>query len=169
MRILEVIFVCWLEGRCLPRSHWPLISQNRPATQSSTVHKRSLEDDAETIVSGRLLGVSQNHTELEDSPWWQIDLGVGHIIYEIRLFNRLDGVLERMSLFEITASENDGIWRTVFIRNEPTLFGGVDGSPFIWVLDEGFTARWIRLVVPGSKHFLHLDQIEFYGIRHSSV
>lgn len=148
-----------------PKSRWPLISQNKSVSQSSTAHSRSVEDDAATIISGRLLGASQNHTSLEDSPWWQIDFGETYMIHETRLFNRLDGVLDRMSRFEIRVSKNKTDWKTVFVRNEPGLFGGVDGTPFVRVTERGFAARWLRLVVPGEKRFLHLDQIEFYGVR----
>lgn len=156
---------CGWKNAVFPKSRWPLISQGKSAVQSSTAHNRSIAADAVTIISGRLLGASQNHTNLEDSPWWQIDLGELHMIHETRVFNRMDGVLDRMSRFDLLASENETDWQTVLVRDEPGLFGGVDGTPFVRVSEEGFAARWLRLVVPGEKRFLHLDQIEFYGVR----
>lgn len=148
-----------------PKSRWPLVSQGRSVKQSSTVHNRSVEDDAAIIINGRPLGSSQNHTDLEHSPWWQIDFGETFMIHETRLFNRLDGVLDRMSRFDIMVSGDGVDWKTVFARSEPGLFGGIDGTPFVWISEEGIAARWLRLVVPGEKRFLHLDQIEFYGVQ----
>ncbi|MGI4744638.1 MAG: hypothetical protein ACRYGI_07045 [Janthinobacterium lividum] len=133
-----------------PKSRWQLISQGKSATQSSTAHDRSLEGDAATIINRRLLGASQNHTDLEDSPWWQIDFGETRMIHETRLFNRLDDVLDRIRRFEIVVLENKTDWKTAFVRNEPSLFSGVDETPFVRVPEEGFAAGYGWSCLPGN-------------------
>lgn len=146
-----------------PISRWTLLSQNCETSQSSTVHSRTIEQDSASIVSGKLTGKSQNHTKLESSPWWSIRFGTMRRIHEVRLFNRLDGVFERMALFCLYSSIDGEDWHCRYMKKDPSIFGGADGSPFVWVSEEGFDAVWMRLVVPGDQKYLQLDQVQIYG------
>ncbi|WP_408737068.1 galactose-binding domain-containing protein [Acetobacter fallax] len=70
------------------------------------MHNRSTDEDARALLSGKLTGRPQNHTALECTPWWSVDLGDIYQVHEIRLFNRMDGCFERMSNFAIFSFED---------------------------------------------------------------
>ena len=160
----------WLDqltrGRKLavfPPETWTLLSEGRKATQSSTIHNRPLEEDAQAAVSGLLTGRPQNHTGLDTDPWWAVDLGDNYRVHEVRLFNRLDGVLDRMATFQIQSSIEKEPWTLRHAKLDAEIFGGVDGAPYVWCDREGFVARYIRLLLPGENRYLHLDQIQVFG------
>ncbi len=147
-----------------PRARWPLISEGRTADQISTAHDRSAGQDASLVLSGRLTGKPQNHTELEDNPWWSVDLHRCYRVHEVRLFNRLDGVLERMTHFRLESSQDGRLWTIEHVKADDVVYGGADGTPYIWISEQGFEARWLRITVPGSERYLQLDQVQFYGV-----
>lgn len=80
------------------------------ATQISTVHAGTVEEDARRVLSGNLCGKCQNHTALEHNPWWEIDLESICLVHEMRLFNRLDGVPERVANFVLQGSLDNQEW-----------------------------------------------------------
>ena len=146
-----------------PYSRWSLLSEGCYANQSSTAHAGTIEEDAVRIISGRPNGRAQNHTEIETNPWWLIRFDRVRRIHEFRLFNRLDDVFDRMANFSVYSSTDETEWVCVYSRQDPAIFGGIDGSAFVWTDEQGFEASSIRLVVPGEGKYLHLDQIQFYG------
>jgi len=152
-----------LETTIIRGSTWPLLSVGKRATQTSTVHEGSRDEDACRAVSGRLTGRPQHHTALEDNPWWMVDLGALCHIHEIMIFNRLDGVLERMSSFKVEVSHDRFFWNTIIDRQNGPVFGGLDGTPFDWQSEEGVLGRYVRVTVPGVQVYLQTDQIEIYG------
>ncbi len=146
-----------------PRLRWPLISEARAADQVSTVHDRPAVQDASMLLSGYLTGKPQNHTEREDDPWWSVDLSEHHRVHEMRLFNRLDGVLERMAQIRLESSVDGWRWTVEHVKEDHDIYGGADGGPYRWVSEQGFVARWLRIIVPGSDRYLQLDQVQFFG------
>ncbi len=146
-----------------PVADWPLVSEGCAAQQVSTAHGRSTQEDAMSVLSGRLMGRSQNHTELETDPWWLVDLGQAYHVHEVRLFNRLDGVLDRMARFRIESSDDGKTWLTRHVKDDDALFGGADGTPYRWRSPTGFQARFLMLIVPGPGRYLQLDQVQVFG------
>ncbi|NHN93377.1 glycosyltransferase family 2 protein [Acetobacter sicerae] len=146
-----------------PASQWPLISTNCKTLQSSSAHPWGAEADSQNLINRRPNGRSQAHTEKEEQPWWQIDLGSVNCIQEIRIFNRLDVALERMCHFSLFSSLDGENWNEFYHHNSPEIFGGIDGTPFIWLSDAGVKARFMRVVVNGEPDYLNLDQVEVYG------
>ncbi|MFT8991218.1 MAG: glycosyltransferase family 2 protein, partial [Gluconobacter albidus] len=151
------------EYSIFPYCRWDIISKHKSATQISTVHPGSVDEDAQRVLSGNLCGKSQNHTALENNPWWQVDLGAVYKVHEMRLFNRLDGVVERVANFILDASINGNTWFVVMRKNDNVNYGGADGSPYIWVDIDGIEARFLRLTIPHDNTYLHFDQIQFFG------
>ncbi|GBQ15034.1 hypothetical protein AA21291_2037 [Swaminathania salitolerans LMG 21291] len=147
----------------IPVSRWTLLSKGKRATQSSTLHPGSRDDDAARAVSGRLTGNPQHHTALEDKPWWMVDLGALCHVHEIMIFNRLDGALERLSTFTIEISHDRFFWQTLIERQDGAVFGGLDGTPFRWEDEKGVIGRYVRMTIPLEKSYLQTDQIEIYG------
>ncbi|GBR67907.1 glycosyltransferase family 2 protein [Gluconobacter kanchanaburiensis] len=146
-----------------PRCRWDNISQHKSATQISTAHAGTVEEDAARVLSGNICGKSQNHTALENDPWWTVDLGSLCRVHEMRLFNRLDGVPERVANFVLHGSVNAQKWFQIMRKNDGVLYGGADGFPFIWVDQDGIQARFLRITIPGRQTYLHFDQIQFFG------
>lgn len=152
-----------IETTLIPGSIWPLLSVGKRATQSSTLHDGSRDEDACRAVSGRLTGRPQHHTALGDNPWWMVDLGTLSHIHEIMIFNRLDGVMERLSSFKVEVSHDRFFWNTIIDRRNGPVFGGLDGTPFDWRDEAGVLGRFVRVTVPGTQVYLQTDQIEIYG------
>jgi len=147
-----------------PELSWMNLSKGCAADQSSTLHApRTPEADAAMLVSGAFTGGSQNHTELEASPWWQVDLGATRIVHAVVLFNRLDGVLDRVARFEVSVSEHGETWETVYRKTDASLYGGIDGTPYRCEFEPGVAARYVRVTIPVASGYLHFDQIEVYG------
>jgi hypothetical protein len=138
---------------------------NRPARQSSTCVWSRHDDpavDAKGGNNGLITGFYGFHTEQEENPWWEVDLGAAISVSEIVVYNRVDapGVAARAMRLLISASDDGQIWRPLYKRTAPTLFGGADGNPLRISFKDGF-ARFIRLSLPG-KAILHLDEVEIY-------
>ncbi|WP_122039422.1 glycosyltransferase family 2 protein [Asaia bogorensis] len=151
------------QSSIVPCSAWELLSTGKRATQSSTLHEGSRDDDACRAVSGHLTGRPQHHTALEDNPWWMVDLGALSHIHQIMIFNRLDGVMERLSSFTVEVSHDRFFWTKIIDRKNGPVFGGLDGTPFNWVDQAGVVGRFVRLTIPGTQVYLQTDQIEIYG------
>jgi len=120
----------------------------------------SPEDDAPGACDGVKNGGTGFHTQLEDKPWWQVDLGAVQALDHALLYNREDcaGRAARMIML---LSEDGQNWRQVW-QNDGTIFhGGTDGKPLPVALS-GQKARYVRLQQPG-REFLHLDEVEVYG------
>jgi hypothetical protein len=143
----------------------PNLALNRPALQSSTSvwswHEEP-ELDAAGGNNGQVTGYFCFHTELEQQPWWRVDLGKPQPVTEVLVYNRLDDdpAARRAAHLCLSLSDNDETWRIVFARTEDTAFGGVDGNP-LRVNLQGEKARYVRVSLAGEG-YLHLDEIEVY-------
>lgn len=146
-----------------PPTRWPLISAGCFVTQSSTIHNCTREEDAAKLINQSPRGHSQAHTDCEERPWWRIDFGALKVIHEIRLFNRMDGVFERMNHFAFLGSQDGHTGYEFFVRTSDEVFGGLDGSPFIWVSEAGVSTRMLSIELRGEKNYFNLDQVEIYG------
>ncbi len=152
----------------VPRPPGVNIALGKRATQSSISEwsrEPTAEADAGRVVSGEFSGSCNNHTDYEFQPWWQVDLGALFKIRQIRVYNRIDhpDLLARASRFALDTSQDGLIWETVFQTEEAKLFGGTDGNPLIWNDPDRRAARFVRfrLLV---QQYLHLDQVEVYGV-----
>ncbi len=153
------------QGSAFPESPWTNLSKGCAADQSSTIHApRTRQADAAMLVSGAFTGGSQHHTELEASPWWQVDLGAPRIVHAVVLFNRLDGVLDRVARFDVSVSEHGKAWETIYRKTDASLYGGIDGTPYRCEFDPGVAARYVRVTIPVELGYLHFDQIEVFGV-----
>lgn len=151
----------------VPRPPGPNIALGKLATQSS-VSEWSREDtpekDASRLVSGQFSGWYNNHTNLDDPPWWQVDLGRRVEIQEIRVYNRMDvnvEIMARTARIAIEVSGDGQSWQTVFQRSDDSAFGGIEGNPLICKMEAPVTARLVRIVGRGQGT-LHFDQVEIY-------
>jgi hypothetical protein len=152
----------------VPRPPGANLAVGRSAMQSSTCSWSRHPDpvlDAAGAVSGVITGRASFHTDHEDGPWWQVDLGALCSVNEIRVFNRVDdpGVAARANRLAALASEDGSEWREVFRRTDEVPFGGADGNPLIWWPASAVRLRHLRLTVL-ARTWLSLDEVEVYGL-----
>lgn len=143
-----------------PPSQPTNLALNRPARQSS-MSEFSKPNDAQGGVDGVKNGSFGFHTKRENHPWWQVDLGVSSTIEEVRIFNRTDHNPERASTLMVRISDNAIDWKTVY-RHDGTNPGGV-GNPLKVRLSNAL-ARYVRVELGSPNEYLHLDEVEVYGM-----
>jgi hypothetical protein len=155
-------------ARIVPPARLPNLARGKPADQSSIgVEVRGLTavEDAAGAVNGQITGTAQCHTAWEDRPWWEVDLGASCLVYEVRLFNRVDDPSLRQNLgaFQIETADGDGAWGVVYCNEGAATIGGADGDPLILRLAQPIVARRLRVTALGHT-CLQLDQVEVYGV-----
>ena len=97
-------------------------------------------------------------TELQDAPWWRVDLIDGSPLEAIVVHNRRDGFQDAARTLKIEISD-DGIgWTT--IHSGISHFGDrSNGVPLNIPLGSKVWARYVRLSLTERAH-LHLSQVE---------
>ena len=151
------------------RSRFPMFVQpnlalNRKATQSSVSswsrHQDPIED-ARGGNNGIITGLYGFHTDLEDNPWWTVELDEVQPVAYIVIYNRIDdGLARRAEQITIELSVDGEDWKTVHLPTR--YFGGADGRPLSIHLDPALPARFVRLTLR-DRNYLHMDEIEVYG------
>ena len=83
------------------------LALGKPASQSSTADNDQAV--AGLAVDGNTSGIfaehSISHTNREQDPWWEVDLGEVCTIQEVRVWNRCDGVEDRLKNLSIIFSD----------------------------------------------------------------
>lgn len=118
------------------------------------------EQDAVGALDGVKNGEWGFHTENEDNPWWQIDLGEAASLDRIVLYNRTE-LAERNSRIIVLLSDNAQDFRQAYQHDGTTFYGHKDNKPLVVTLN-GAKSRYIRLQLPGRSYF-HLDEVEVYS------
>ncbi len=119
------------------------------------------DEDARGGCDGVRTGQWGFHTENEENPWWQVDLGEVLPLARAVLYNRCDACGERNRHIRVLLSGDGAAFETAY-QHDGTLFGGhPDGKPLTVPL-RGAKARYVRLQIAG-RSYLHLDEVEVYG------
>ena len=85
-----------------------LVSQGKPATQSSTLAGSSPAAAAAAVdgsTDGNFFHNSVTATNLETSPWWQVDLGASTPVSQIVIWNRTDCCASRLTDYWVFVSD----------------------------------------------------------------
>lgn len=106
------------------------LALRKPAIQSSTAD--SGESVAGLAVDGNTSGnysdKSISHTNLEQNPWWEVDLGEICKIKEIKIFNRADGVEDRLKGIKITIS-NETKQKSAWLKKSKSEYVKAEALP----------------------------------------
>lgn len=140
------------------------IAKGKTATQSSTA-PHSDPEGANGAINGIKTGRFGFHTNIENNPWWQLDLGEDYELEGILVYNRLDAAQCRIRALRILVSRDAEQWSVVYEHKMRPPFGGVrpyNGVPPLLVRLNGLRSRYIKLESP-EKTALHLDEVEVYG------
>ena len=154
--------------RIVPPSQLPNIALGKHADQSSISQwsrGATTSEDAAGPTSGDITGEAQCHTDLEEQPWWMVDLGAPHLLYEVRLFNRVDqpNYRDQLGAFRIETGDATGPWVTIHEDDGSRPIGGADGYPAIVKLPVPVVASRLRVMALGYT-YLHLDQVQIHGV-----
>jgi hypothetical protein len=107
------------------------------------------------------------HTQDENQPWWQVDLGEPSRVERIVLYNRCDEMAPRNARIIVLVSDDGATWRQVYQHDGNVFYGHTGGPPLEVRLSE-VTARHVRLQLPGKSYF-HLDEVEVYDDRAKNI
>lgn len=143
------------------------LALRRPANQSSVSQWSRAPtpiEDAAGAVSGNVTASYGFHTDLEDRPWWTVELAGRSMIREVRIYNRLEhmAVSDRCLQFAIETADIAGEWTESWRKSDARRFGGADGRPLVWRAPDGLVARHIRIRLLG-RNYLHFDAVEVFG------
>lgn len=111
--------------------------------------------------NGAITGGFGFHTDIEDQPWWQVDLCVNALITHIVVYNRLDEAA-RCRKLRASGSLDGKTWHVLAEKRDDALFGGADGRALVIEIQARIVARYIR-VTNMERNFLHLDDVQVYG------
>jgi hypothetical protein len=133
------------------------VALGKPASQSSA-SKWSAVDEAARAVSGTIPKDLAFHTDIEDRPWWQVDLLESIPIEKIVVHNRLDALQERARTLVVEVSDDAMGW--VVVHSGFAMFsGGHVGAPLELRLGGEVSGRYVRLSL-AERQWLHLSQVE---------
>lgn len=113
--------------------------------------------DAAGAVDGKINGEFGFHTDEQDKPWWQVDLGKVVALDSVVVYNRTVAA-ERVSKLRLLLSDDGKAWRTAYDHDGSVFFGHKDGAPLRVAL-KGAPARYVRLTTM-QRTWLHLDEVQ---------
>jgi hypothetical protein len=133
--------------------------QNRTRVPLATA---SPEQDAAGGCDGVINGAFGFHTESEDHPWWQVDLGSEQSLSSARIYNRGGNGLEsRASRLRVLLSSDGETFSEAYAHDGTPFLGHNDQNPLNVDLT-GHAARFLRIQLP-EKSYLHLDEVEVFA------
>ncbi|MCY3020415.1 MAG: discoidin domain-containing protein [Planctomycetota bacterium] len=119
------------------------------------------EEDAAGGVDGVKDGKWGFHTENEDNPWWQVDLGKATALDRVVLYNRCDDCGGRNVRIMVLLSDDAKAFKQAY-QHDGTPFSGYSDKKPLSVAMKGASARYVRLALSGKSYF-HLDEVEVYA------
>ncbi|MCB9220104.1 MAG: discoidin domain-containing protein [Ignavibacteriales bacterium] len=101
------------------------------------------------------------HSNLQDKPWWQVDLGGNFIVSSVKIYNRTDFAPERLSNFDIfvTSEKLDHTRENVFpLATESGSMGKVKA----YQANQPSAGRYVRVQLHGTN-YLSLAEVQVFG------
>ena len=131
------------------------IALHKPVSVSS-LHP-SAASPPSGLTDGETSGSYGVHTNKEESPWVQVDLGDVYRLSKIKIYNRGDGWFDDGLPMTLTISENGTNWTEIDKRTKSF------GQWMPWVVDAAKRrARYIR-VEGNHGAFVALSELEAFG------
>jgi hypothetical protein len=145
------------------------LAQGQAATQSSTL-PRSAAAGAASAVDGNTDGNysdgSVTATNLETSPWWQVDLGASTAISSIVIWNRTDCCGNRLSDYWVLVSDTPfqpGDTPATLQNRAGTFSSHQTSAPSpSTTITAGAQGRYVRLQLSGMN-YLSLAEVQIFG------
>lgn len=134
------------------------IAVGKSASQSS-VYRNRKNCNAGGAVSSEVMQKYGFHTELEDSPWWELDLGAISRPAMIKIYNRRDSLQVRARSISISVSKDRNNWVT--LHRGCVYFGGGDADAFSVPLNGKVEFQYLKLQLHERRHF-HLARVAVF-------
>ena len=134
------------------------VAIGKAARQSSISTDSRSHDEATNAISGTVSETYAFHTDTEERPWWEVDLGADYPIEGVLVFNRADSCGSRAYGFVLKIAGAAGAYEPVYRRNGRP-FESATGPARVALL--GRTARRIRIELE-SYTCLHLTAVQVY-------
>lgn len=135
------------------------LALGKTATQSSAYPWGGA---AGLAVDGNTSGLwghgSVTHTNLELSPWWQVDLGSVALVGKVELYNRVDCCAGRLSNFQVLLSADGTSWQA---WDHP----GVAGTQVSFTVNR--SARYVKVQLDATgvaDRILSLAEVKVLGV-----
>jgi hypothetical protein len=132
------------------------ISAGKTATQSSTA-KISAPGYATLALCDDAKRDFAFHTDLEENPWWMVDLGGQYPLSSIVVGNRRKTCQERAGALCVEVSSDAENWQTI---HRGWMFGEGD---LVFPIQGRLSARCVRLSLQ-ETNYLHLTKVEIWGL-----
>lgn len=144
----------WLSPEALRQVSYALDGQARKATP---------EKDAIGGCDGIKNGAYGFHTDWENGPWWQVDLGHRTVLDRVLLYNRCDGASADLnSKIRVLVSDDGRDFKLAYDYHGPKFLGQPDHKPLVVAL-KGAQARYVRLQKSEPGRF-YLDEVEVFAV-----
>lgn len=156
---------CWLWSVVLVGGSWAhgAVADTGPEPWHAALrgaHRADTGSDAAGAVDGTIDGNFGFHTQQQDQPWWQVDLGQSFALDRLVVYNRTVAA-ERASTLVVRLSDDAVSWRTVYEHDGTVFYGHADQAPLTVPLASE-SARYVRLQVRETT-WMHLDEVQVYG------
>jgi YVTN family beta-propeller protein len=144
------------------------VALGKSASQSSTANF-GVASPAAVAVDGNVDGVFANgsvtHTNSDLNAWWEVDLGVPQALHTVRVWNRGDAGLDRLTDFYILLSSQPMAGKTLAtLLADPSVTQlrntGIAGRPS--TIPFAGTGRYLRVQLAGTN-YLHMAEVEAFG------
>lgn len=134
------------------------LAEGKPSSMSSVfgVYGAHLGNDGNTDGMTNWF-----HTDLEDKPWWQVDLTSVQSIKSFEVYNREDGSTERSRKLVIQGSLDGKTWNNLYTHNG-TDIGGLTGREPLVVRIWRTQARYVRIQL-AERNYLHLSEVRVFS------
>ncbi|OSY87872.1 hypothetical protein WH52_07465, partial [Tenacibaculum holothuriorum] len=135
------------------------VAESGTATQSSIDYGGVPERAIDGTTNGNYFGSPQSttHTNTEDNPWWQVDLGSEEAITQIVVWNRTDCCTTRLNNFILEILDSSST--VIYTYNHS---GSVSGSTTV-NLSSFITGQFVRIRLEGTGRILSLAEVQVFA------
>lgn len=134
-------------------SHLYNVALEGTATQSSDRYNPPLiaAYAIDGNIDGDIANGSITHTNADAQAWWKVDLGAEFPIEEIQIHNRTDGVMARLSNYDVNVygSGNNLVW---------TNYQSAHPDPAVYLDANGVVGRHVEVKLRGTN-YLHIGEV----------
>jgi hypothetical protein len=148
----------------------PNLALNKAATQSSTLAGYATDGPGSAVdgnTDGNFFNGSVTHTNLEASPWWQVDLGASSVIGSIVIWNRTDCCGARLGDYWVFVSDTPFLATDTpaTLQNRAGTFASHQTSapsPSAMITAAGAHGRYVRVQL-STSNYLSLAEVQVFG------
>ncbi len=101
------------------------------------------------------------HTDLEDRPWWIVDLTEEYVVDAVEIVNRA-AIPDKFRQFTIESSRDGQGWHTRLTKWTLEPVSADPAQPWRLDLSDPFVARFVRIRLLG-RDTLHLRRVRIFG------